>query len=239
MYYATSWGRAGWRSSSERTATSAAGATRPGASCATSARGSAGTHRRRPTAFSSMPDRVSTASTGKGDEYYKCPYSGPMGTFDIQPTADQLEDAGSYILKKAALCRVPSRPSKGLAGTQTCPDCNGHVRVKTWAAEHRNTDTDVLCGMLTDKAGMPEVQDGSERVADKVRAYVPPFDKFQISVVDLGKGEKASVPPPGRPTPGTRVPGQGVVNSLTIARSSCGTWRPRRRWRRSRTTRRA
>ena len=100
-----------------------------------------GTLRRRPTAFSSMSDRVSTASTGKRDEFYKCPYSGPRGTFDIPPTADQLEDAGSYrvhlaeeledIVKKAALCRVPSRPFKALAGTQTCPDCNGHVRVKT------------------------------------------------------------------------------------------------------------
>ena len=31
----------------------------------------------------------------------------------------------------AALGRVPSRPFKALAGTQTCPDCNGQVRVKT------------------------------------------------------------------------------------------------------------
>ena len=100
------------------------------------------TLRRRPAAFSSLSDRVaSTSATTKKEEYYKCPYGGPRGTFDIPPTADQLEDASSYrvhlaeevedVLKKAALCRVPSRPFKALAGTQTCPDCNGHVRVKT------------------------------------------------------------------------------------------------------------
>ncbi|QDZ18131.1 hypothetical protein HOP50_01g06340 [Chloropicon primus] len=99
-----------------------------------------GTLRRRPAAFSALHDQVSTKQ-GKKEDYYKCPYSGPRGTFDIPPTADQLEDASSYrvhlaeevedILKKAALCRIPSRPFKALAGTQTCPDCNGHVRVKT------------------------------------------------------------------------------------------------------------
>ena len=44
-----------------------------------------------------------------------------------QHLAEEVED----VLKQAALCRVPSRPFKALAGTQTCPDCNGHVRVKT------------------------------------------------------------------------------------------------------------
>jgi len=98
------------------------------------------TLRRRPAAFSSLTDQVASAP-GKAEDYYKCPYSGPRGTFDIPPTADQLEDASSYrvhlaeevedVLKQAALCRVPSRPFKALAGTQTCPDCNGHVRVKT------------------------------------------------------------------------------------------------------------
>mmetsp|Transcript_2769 Transcript_2769/g.7280 ORF Transcript_2769/g.7280 Transcript_2769/m.7280 type:complete len:282 (-) Transcript_2769:45-890(-) len=96
-----------------------------------------GTLRRRPAVFSTLSDQM----VSRPSDTYKCPYSGPRGTFDIPPTADQLEDASSYrvhlaeevedVLKQAALSRVPSRPFKALAGTQTCPDCNGKVRVTT------------------------------------------------------------------------------------------------------------
>jgi hypothetical protein len=95
-----------------------------------------GTLRRRPAAFSTLADEM----VNHKDDFYKCPYSGPRGTFDIPPTADQLEDATSYrvhlaetvekLVKKAALSRVPARPFKALAGTRVCPDCDGEVRVK-------------------------------------------------------------------------------------------------------------
>lgn len=78
-------------------------------------------------------------------------------------------------------------------------------------------DTDVLCGMLTYKAGMPEVLDG-ERVADKVRAYVPPFDEFQISAVDLGEGEKASVPHLDGPLLVLVYGGKGEVNGSEVGK---------------------
>ena len=50
------------------------------------------TLRRRPAAFSTLSDQMVSPS----DSTYKCPWSGPRGTFDIPPTADQLEDSSSY-----------------------------------------------------------------------------------------------------------------------------------------------
>ncbi len=96
------------------------------------------TLRRRPAVFS--PIAGAWFAPGGAGDVYKCPYSGPRGTFDIPPTADQLEDASSYrvhlaeeledLLKKAAMDRVPARPFKPLAGTVRCPECDGNVRVK-------------------------------------------------------------------------------------------------------------
>ena len=118
------------------------------------------TLRRRPAAFESLSDQVASTGLGKKEDYYKCPYSGPRGTFDIPPTADQLEDASSYrvhlaeevedVLKKAALGRVPSRPFKALAGTQTCPDCNGQVRVKTGLLNIANVFGGTQQGKMSD-----------------------------------------------------------------------------------------
>lgn len=89
-----------------------------------------------------LPFRFSPLSakmTSQPGDFYKCPYGGPRGTFDIPPTSDQLESASSYrvhlaeevedLLKKATMSRVPSRPFKALAGTVTCPECDGNVRV--------------------------------------------------------------------------------------------------------------
>ena len=53
-------------------------------------------------------------------------------------------------------------------------------------------DTDVLCGMLTYKTGMPTILDG-QRVTDHMKAYKPPFDEFQINVVELNKAQETLV----------------------------------------------
>ena len=72
-------------------------------------------------------------------------------------------------------------------------------------------DTDVLCSMLTYKTGMPEILDGKQ-VTEHMKAYTPPFDEFQINVLDLSSGQSAKVDQVNGPLLVLVYEGSGTIN---------------------------
>jgi mannose-6-phosphate isomerase len=54
-------------------------------------------------------------------------------------------------------------------------------------------DTEVLCASLTYNTGLPEVLTGTP-VHDHVRVYRPPFEEFEIQIVEVPAGETVAVP---------------------------------------------
>ena len=54
-------------------------------------------------------------------------------------------------------------------------------------------DTDILCEMLTYETGPPEVLRGKP-VAEGVRRYAPPFDEFQVDLIEVPAGAQCTLP---------------------------------------------
>ncbi|QDZ18900.1 mannose-6-phosphate isomerase [Chloropicon primus] len=78
-------------------------------------------------------------------------------------------------------------------------------------------DTDVLCSMLTYKAGMPEVLNG-DKVTDHMKSYTPPFDEFQINVVDLPARGETVVNQIQGPLLVLVYDGKGKINGSDVAK---------------------
>jgi mannose-6-phosphate isomerase len=54
-------------------------------------------------------------------------------------------------------------------------------------------DTAVLCDSLTYNTGLPEVLNGTA-IHDHVKVFRPPFEEFEIQLVEIPAGETVSVP---------------------------------------------